>query len=196
MLRDLYRRARAEGLRAQDAYRQATATPAIELAWQDYDSRATFERDGFTFSITVEPDDDTDLSWLGEWTNTHEPGAVKNPNHSPGQTFEWFVPTYTYAERVCHLREAGRSRGVAAEEARAAVEKDAATAVDYVEYVIGAKCSREGVELGVAYLGGVGLGDDYAANRVYVAEVAAELIDEAADEAAETLARLCDGGQS
>lgn len=192
MLRTLYARARAQGYTAATAYRIATATdPLPELEWKDYDSRASFERDGFTFSVRVEPDDNADLSWVGEFTNSWETGAIKNPNYYAGQTYEWFVATYTYEERVGDLRASGRSRGVADAEARQAIQKDAAMAVDYQEYVIALSVKRAGVELTTEYLGGVGFGDSYDDNRRYVAEVIAEMLDEAIENARTTLRELC-----
>jgi hypothetical protein len=188
----LYRRARAKGYPAKVAYSIATAEPAIEMDWQDYDSRATFERDGFTFRVEVEPDDHTDLSWLGEFTDTHEDGAVKNPNHDgSGRTYKWFVPTYTYAERVKDNRAAGCSRGGADERARESIAKDALMAIDYVEYVIALHVEKNEVKLASTYLGGVGFGDDYSENQSYVVEVVSEMLDEAMTEARETLAGLC-----
>lgn len=191
ILQDLYRRARAKGYSAQQALRVAKAKPAIELEWQDYDSRATFERDGFTFRVEVQPDD-TDMSWLGEFTDTYEDGAVKNPEHGyTRHVYEWFVPTYTYDERVRDNRAAGCSRGVAHELARESIAKDARMAVDYTEYVVALHVEREGIELASAYLGGVGFSDNYIENQGYVAEVVEELVDEAIEEARATLARLC-----
>ena len=186
-----YRAFRAKGFRASQAYRIATHEPP-ELGFDPSGERATFERDGFDLLVTVQPDDYTDLSWLGEFTDTREDGAIRNPDYGyTPHVYEWFVPTYTAEQRRADLHAAGYSRGVADFLAREQVRQDAAMAVDYSEAVITVKARRAGVTLGTASVGGVGLGDDYAEARRYIAETAEELTDEAITEARETLATLC-----
>lgn len=184
-----YEKARRQGVRAIDAYRWATTpAPDLDLDWRG-DSAET-ERDGYLVRVTVEPDDFMDLSWLGTFTDDPD-GAVPNPDwNGDSRTYRYFVPTYTLEERRRDLSALGWAKGPAEQEARRQIEQDARRAVDLREYVIGVKVSREGVELGSAYIGGCDF-DGLEEAEQMIAEY--DLIGEAITEANETLGRLCNG---
>src|SRR5215475_6919822 len=122
-----YQEARRKGVPASTAYHWATTPAPPELDWSG-DEKATTEREGFDIHITVEPYYDSDTSYLGEFSDTYQPGAIPSPNRrapSAFQTDEWFIPAYSVEERRQDLSRLGWAKGPAGEEARRQVEEDA-----------------------------------------------------------------------
>ena len=181
-----YAKWRAKGIPASLAYRWAQTPAPPALDWDVHGERATLEREGFTIDVRVTPDDWTDLSWLGEFTDDPE-GAVRNPAYERDH-YKYFRPAYSVAERRRDLSALGYAKGPAEQTAREQVQDDARKAVGLVEYVVIVTAGREGVELGSASLGGC----DVSSSRDVEQTVEEHgLIEEAIAEARATLGKLC-----
>jgi hypothetical protein len=95
-IRRLYHQRRSDGLQAKLAL--TLAKNEVEVMNLPYDGEhgEEFEQDGFVINITVEPEDDFDISWIGEFTD--HPGNQfaferKNANHTH---YKYFVPSREY----------------------------------------------------------------------------------------------------
>jgi hypothetical protein len=93
-IRRLYHQHRSEGLQASLAL--AWAKSEVEVMNLPYDGEdgEEFEEDGFVINIMVEPDDDAEMSWLGEFTD--HPGsefAFERTNRRHGHSYKFFVPS-------------------------------------------------------------------------------------------------------
>lgn len=101
----------------------------------------------------------------------------------------------TEADIFTYAQHRGMSRAVAREYARKRhAEQVREDTEDTTYYVVKVTASREGVTLGRAALGGVGIAYDPITRtdgEWYLDEAAAELIPEAIEDARATLARLC-----
>ena len=91
-LADVYRESRALGcpaIRAIDHARRAVARPphATDRLRQDGD-KATWTEGGFTLTARVQSDDDASTDFLGHFTDTWAPGAIRRRRrwrfHRPG----------------------------------------------------------------------------------------------------------------
>lgn len=147
----------------------------------------TLERDGFTLRLSIEPDYDPDISWLGTFTDRHEPGAVANPDgRFDSRVLPWFVPAITEDEHYRGLRALKFGKARARELARSYVLHDLETARDYAPVIAFVTATRAGVELGRAALGGI---DDENYARSW--DIVGDLVEEALEEARTTLGQLC-----
>jgi hypothetical protein len=145
------------------------------------------ERDGFELVLSITPDDYPDVSFLGEFTDRQEPGAVPNPEgRYDSRLYRWFVPAITEDEHYRGLRDLKFGRAQARDLARSYVRQDLELARDYAPVIATVTAHRAGVELGSASLGGID-DEDYARSW----DVLGDLASEALAEAQETLGRLC-----
>lgn len=127
------------------------------------DQVAKLEREGFDIEVRIVPDNDSDMSDLGTFTDAWEEGAVRNPNHRhDSHVYAWFVPERaTMEELYPWYREQGSSKAVARERVRQAAEEDAQYAADNRSYGVIVTASKAGVELGSESLWGVTFDDDF-----------------------------------
>jgi hypothetical protein len=137
---------------------------------------------GYDVVITMEYDDDTDTSWLGEWTDDPT-GAVPNPDPDSGRgSYKYFRPE-NIEPWEGYWRQ-GMSRAAARARVRQAMTEDAREALEPA-YVVTVRVSREGIELGSDRLGGC---------RGYESALWAaddhDMVGNALHEARETLVRL------
>ena len=188
-----YKKNRAEnpGLPASYALRWARDVEASNRP-EDFNVRGNpFTVDGFDIEITYDYDDANDYSHLGEFTDSWDEDAVRNPeawtshgnrNHS---YLAYFVPAITEREHFDGLHKMGMSKSVAHEVARSYVLRDMDQARDFTSYVIEVTASKEGVVLGRDYLGGVE-DEDYIPSCV----IDHDMIGNAISEAKSTLAKL------
>jgi uncharacterized protein Usg len=151
----------------------------------------SFVVDGFDIAISYEYDMSPDFSYLGKFTDSWEPDAIQNPeawtsrgNRNPSY-LAYFVPAITETEHFDGLRKMGMGRSDARNMARKYVLQDMDQARDFTSYVVKVTASKEEVELGTDYLGGID-DEDYIADAV----VEHGMIDNAISEAREKLAKL------
>jgi hypothetical protein len=138
----------------------------------DANRTARIERDGFTVHVQYSYDDYPDRSWVGEFTDTWQPGAIK---HLPGwhagydgseytqpdpHTYGWFVPTNSAEADRRWFAKAGYARHDAWLTAQRNARRDYDRIEDITFYVLKVTVFRANVELAVEYLGGIDLGDD------------------------------------
>lgn len=123
---------------------------AAEFDWSMSGERWTGEVDGWDIVISTEVDQDTDISWLGEFTDDST-DAVPNPEYQHGR-YKYFRPD---ADRVPTTKDypAGMSRAEIREAIRAQMEADARLALE-PQHVVSVTASRKGIELGSAVMGG------------------------------------------
>lgn len=166
----------------------------------DYDS-AMLERT--SVSVDWVPDEDADLSYLGEFSDIWENGAIENPNWTRGdhRVMRWFIPGITEQAHFDSLREtinprnpAKRVYGVktARKLARSYVQQDCERALSYGESWEMEGCivtiEVDGIEMGSASLWGIESDSD----DDYKRSTALELLSEARDSANAALDRLSD----
>ncbi len=152
---------------------------------------ASWEEGGFTIhaSFTVDP---WTPDYPGTFGATWKPGAVP---HQPGiiETLDWFYPVNDYEAHRSGLCKLGFTKHESHTLATQYVQRDYERACrygdDWVNYVLKVSASREGIELGVDYLGGIesDSGDDYFTMS------ARDVAWSAISEANEKLAKLCHG---
>lgn len=183
-----YRKLRADGASAKDSLAYAYSRDrlaACEWAGLSYDDSVKFEREGFTIRIVAKPDEYPDTSWLGEFSNHRDLGAVRHASASR-DCYEWFNPERMEAQHYEELRQLKVGKARARELAHKYVRQDYETACDEVWCFIRVTASRDGVVLGEDTLGGVDSG--------YVAEAVLDhdMVDNAIEAAREKLAALCE----
>lgn len=84
-----------------------------------------------TFVIKAVPDNDPDLSWIGEFCN-YRPGAIhRNPSYVERHQYEWFMPGNTFEDHYNGLLELKYSKGKAHDLARSYVAHDLQRLEDY-----------------------------------------------------------------
>lgn len=138
-------------------------------------------KDGFDLTLTVEPDDFVDLSWIGHFTD--HPGNDEAIETKAGRnSYKYFVPEYKLADRIKDKSKRGMSRHDAWLQAREDQHRDMEIARDYAPNFIKVTASKNGIDLGSATLGGV---EDECINNC-----ANDLVDEAIAEAKDNLDSL------
>ena len=172
------------------AWARAKYQDREDWEWSHDGETSTLEREGFTITLKVESDYYPDSSFLGEFGDTWQEGAITNdPDDS--RLYRWFYPAITQAEHRAGLQALGMSKSVAEDLAREYVRRDMETAREYAAYVLIVSASREGIELGSDVLGGVDFSDDEDNQRQAEMIVSDHgMIDEALDQARATLAKL------
>lgn len=197
-----YRQARKlPGMTARGAWNVAKeARIASPFVWEDANyklsvKQAVVERDGFTCFLQVEYDIDHDwCDGRGQFTDTWEEGAVKNPYwvRSGHNTFQYFIPEVSIADHRKALQAMGYSRSQAQELAEYYVREDARIAADpamagYGVYGVTVTVCKNGIELGEDSCWGIELDDP---DDCHLDEVAQECLDAALSEAKKNLQQL------
>ena len=177
----------------------------LEFEWEDgYRSLVTLsaktEREGFDIELVVAYEQYP----VHEYDETSDDTGIRNPH------FRWNGEQYgvrhkrfialesgnTVRELAEYYNKAGASRNVAWEDARESLAKEAEWVTDeqYTEYVLTAKASVDGIELGSASTGGFDIGPDVwgeeLQREVESGFVDTGLIEEAIEEARENLASV------
>jgi hypothetical protein len=95
-IRRLYHQRRSDGHQAKLAL--TLAKNEIEVMNLPYDGEdgEEFEQDGFVINITVEPEDDADLSWVGEFTDHPGNQFAFERKHANHNHYKYFVPSREY----------------------------------------------------------------------------------------------------
>ncbi|QIS09902.1 hypothetical protein [Nocardia arthritidis] len=188
-----YRAGRAAGLPAAVAYRHAVAfepPPTYECRGDDAvrflldDPEST----GLVVTATASPDDDSDRSWLGEYTNSWSPDVISRDPTTPGHPPRYFLPCYTIAQRRADLAALGYARGPAQIEAERQVREDARLFTELDARIVTVSVHKAGVLLGTASIAA-----DFGPNASFedqLVEVASALLDEAITEARAALPHL------
>ena len=156
--------------------------------------------DGFAIRIAWSYDDDADTTYFGTIVgkDPRDPGAINVSNRiHRGEYWSvphyWFVPEYTYDERVADNRARGMSRAVAADTARADIDRDFQTLQDIESYYVEVTASYDGLGLGRSVLGGfdyIWSRDSDVYTEVFDLVLGNGMIDEAVDEATAWLGDL------
>lgn len=134
----------------------------------DSHNTARIERDGFVIHVQYSYDEYPDVSWIGKFSDTWEPGAIK---HLPGWcgnnydrpnpgTYGWFIPANGAEEARRWYARAGYARHDAWLTAQRQVRSDYERMDQITFYDLKVTVFRAGVELAVDYLSGIDLGDD------------------------------------
>jgi len=225
--RSLMRRKRTErylalrrkyGYSAHTALHYARQPLPKPLEWNGNVDHAEWTEAGFDLVAHVEPDDNPDYSYLGEFTTKYKRGAIKvDPSESgddriypvyrsrypDSPTPVYFVPCNSYREHFKGLRELHYGRSEADTLARSYVHNDMVRLRslhrgdwDYVGVIVTA--SRNGIKLGNASVWGI---ERYGRNtpgfdrqsdsEAYFTETARELAIEAISEAKNAIGTLC-----
>lgn len=126
--------------------------------------------DGMIAQIKIVADEYPDLSWLGEFTDKYQEGAIDHHaqlGYTDRRVFRWFVPCNTEQDHYKSLRGMGYTHLGALRMARKYVKQDYKRLVTYGDYwhmtgVI-VKLSIDGVEVAESSLWGIesDSGDDY-----------------------------------
>lgn len=201
-----YRNYRAQypGIPARTALAWARGDdkPRAGWEWDTHGDTATIERDGFSLKLTIEYDDYPDTSYLGEWSDTFEPGAIAvtdDMRYRPAAfriDWKWFIPGISAEEHRRGLSAMGYARHTADCLARSYVLRDMRrlSSDTFALYVVSVSASREGIELGSACIGGVDI-DDTRDMQAQFEDIADDygLIDEATSDARMSLKALTEG---
>jgi hypothetical protein len=169
-------RRRFPGMNAANRLRCARADVERQQLWGDLEfdgnNTARIERDGFTVHVQYSYDEYPDQSWLGTFTDTWRPNAIKHLDgwrqgydgseytQPDPHTFGWFIPGNDPDETRQWFAKAGYARHAAWLEAQSQARQDYERIDDITLYVLKVTVFRSGVELAVDYLGGIDLGDD------------------------------------
>lgn len=148
-------------------------------------------RGKFSIHISAEIDESPDHSYLGEYSDTWQEGAIRNPesvyNHG---VYKWWIPCNTEDGHYKSLRDMKYGKSLARELAHSYVLQDMKTMKDLQSYIVMVRVYVNGIELGSDVLGGVDISDDID----YLADTIDEngMIDNAIEEAKTALTGLCE----
>jgi hypothetical protein len=181
----------------------AKANEPVEFDGNDIletvDGRSTVEvtRGKFTIHITARVDEYPDYSYLGEWSDTWEEGALRNPDSFTDRyTLDWFIPCNSETSHFKALRDMKYGKSNARELARSYVIRDMKAAREYQAFVLFVRAYVNGIELGYDSLGGIAIDPS---DPSYLASCVLEhdMIGNAVSQAKDALADLCalDGGE-
>lgn len=191
-----YRALRRDGVGAATAYRSATAAPPTVLGYRTGPGeQITFVGDDrpdlseFTVTAITMPDPDPDTSWLGEFLPSWSPGAIEVNQYDP-RSYQYFVPTYTVAQRRADLSDRGYARGRAHELAECGVRDDARLALELDCRIVTVEVRKAGVLLGTASLGTDFCPDESRDDQLAAVACEYGLIDEAVAHAHTVLPEL------
>lgn len=172
-----------------------TAYPFLaDLRWDDH---AAGELDGFDVVVTARDDIDSQLGEddvTGTFGDHWAEGAIRNDAngrdwHDNGAGCDWYYPSaYDLQHLHDDLKRAGMSRGVAEDTYRAVMAERIRDDRERAYYLLHVVVSLDGEELADEYLGGV----DIISDRTYLADAAAEMIDETLERAREALPKRAD----
>lgn len=169
--------------------RMLDAAPAFWNEWRadcGEVEAAEWREGGYQLRAVVYDDPDADLSWLGEFTDTWEPGAVSNADSTTWHALKWFIPANDPHENYPYFRRAGMGRAEARQRCHDLARQAMLTAREPEVYGVTVTASLGGRVLGEASCWGIH--DEYP-HLAYVAEVARECAADAICEADATLAR-------
>ena len=165
---------------ALDAARKGCADCYKKFDWRDGHnhptlSLATFDRAPFNVTVSLVHDEYPDLSWIGEFSDTWSEGAVEvaldEQFNEPRHGYKYFIPAFP----ECRNLDWRLMKSICAGDA--------------IPCDLKVEVYRAGVSLATNYLGG-GLWE-YGQNPEEVFEDIGCQIDEACDEASQTLLDLC-----
>lgn len=154
---------------ARDETRRSAEWSDLEF---DSNMTARITRDGFSVHVQYTYDEYPDVSFLGEYTDNWQPGAIKHlggwhtsydgtPYGAPdAHTYGWFIPANSAEEVRQWYRKAGHGRHDAWLAGQRQARKDYERRDDITVYVLKVTAYRAGVELGFDCVGGIDLGDD------------------------------------
>jgi len=188
-----YRAGRADGLPAAMAYRHAiTSDPTCTYEFHDDDTVRFLLDDpqltGLVVTATATPDDDQDLSWLGEYTNSWSPDVVARHHSVPISCPRYFLPCYTIAQRRADLSALGYARGPAQLIAEQQVHQDARLFTELDARIVTVSVHKADVLLGQASIGADF--DPNASVEDQLVNYASDILDEAISEARAALPHL------
>lgn len=170
---------RAQGVPARTAYAWA------QQERYDYADGDKIEWHGATIELSVSYDDWPDMSWLGEFSDSWEPGAI---DHEPSnsRTFRYFIPANR--QNPADFSRLGYARHEAWLRAERAARDDYERACDYESYLLKARIVLDGNVIGESALYGVDLDTRTVESRRHADEYVAymfgsELIPEAKEDA-------------
>lgn len=157
------------------------------------DGRSTVEltRGKFTIHITACLDEFPDTSHLGEYSDTWQDGAIRNPESlTDSVMYDWYVPMNTEASHYKALRDMKYGKSLAHELARSYVYRDMQSLRDYQSFVLFVRAFANGIELGCDSLGGI---DIDISDPSYLADCVLEngMIDNVIEQATDAIAGLC-----
>lgn len=179
-----YHAERRKGRKASDALGIARSHARIRALPYYVENGTEFEHDGFDVSICVCQEEDTDISWLGEFTdNPHGKFAFERKNAAYGEC-KYFVPAADNGRNLKDYRNGYRKTGYARHAAHLAALRDLKSdwimAEDICEngqWSIGVSVLRNGLTFGYSSVGAVDAGWIASAYLEY------KLLDEAIAEA-------------
>ncbi len=186
-----YHEQRATGSTASNALAMARHKQRIRDLGYDVEDGTRFKHQGFDVTIRVKPDQDVDLSWLGEFTGHPTGFAFKRPNASHRE-YQYFQPASDNGRNLAEYRkgwsELGYSKHAADCGARQHLRDDWKMAEDLNEsgmFGVIVQVRRNGVALGESSVWSVD------ADWIPGAYLEYDLLGEAISEAHETLRMLC-----
>lgn len=170
-----------------------TVRVEMDSSGDGYDGK--IEMDGFDVHVSWRPDYDADTSWLGEFSEEWEEGAVKVRSPHRFSRARWFIPAIPVKEHFDGLHKLGLAKGVARELAEKYVRQEMEILLSEENrfFVCMVTAYKNGVELGSSSLGGCDLGTEYR-QAIEWAETLPDqngLLSEAVSMAKENLAKLC-----
>ena len=201
-----YRKWRQKGMGAKNALSLAKrGDPPFQLRWSD-DEKVVLERDGFSVTVTWEPDQCDYGDYLGEFTDTWSEGVLENPRANwhveetwrgrneriPGwnnREWKWFLPQITEEEHYRDLCKYKFGKAEARRLAREYTEDALSRALEYQAWVVIVTASRDGIELASDALGGIDV-DSFDELAWIVADHG--MIEEAIERAKAALEKLCE----
>lgn len=154
---------------ARDEVKRNAEWPDLEF---DSNMTARIKRDGFSIHVQYTYDEYPDTSWLGSFTDSWQPGAIKHldgwhtdyygtpyaqPDH---HTFGWFIPGVNAEEARQWFCKAGHARHDAWLTGQRQARENYERSDNITVYDLKVTVFRSGVELGFDCLGGIDLGDD------------------------------------
>lgn len=194
-VRELYLKYREMGSHAASALRSAKIDVKRKpIVWTDGHDRTTghprasFKRNGFDITIKVGDEECPDLSFVGEFTDKFEPGAIKR--NKPGRNeFKYFVPGNSFEDHRSSLNKMGFSKGESGRMAAEYVHRDMKMLEDGIRQVyVTVTASKAGVELGSDSLGGIDVSDKEGLGEMIEAH---GMIDNAIEAAKVERVRIC-----
>ncbi|ATL69842.1 hypothetical protein CRH09_30410 [Nocardia terpenica] len=105
---------------------------------------------GLVVTATASPDDNSDRSWLGEYTNSWSPDVIARDPTASGHLPRYFLPCHAIAQRRADLAALGYARGSAQVEAERQVREDARLFTELDARIVTVSVHKAGVLLGTA----------------------------------------------
>lgn len=167
-------------------YAKKDPVPTINLVDTSNGWEATIVHGRYTVEVKIGFDEYVDFSWIGEFTDRWEEGAVKLEQHAR-HGYSYFIPECKYEYHYRALRDMKVGRAETARKAREYVQQDVKRADDYQTIFIATTARLNDVALGAGHIGGI---DDLDIKGEYVQDEVWEMIEEACTQADEKLEKL------